>query len=99
MTGPATSIKPTSSETVGGVYNVTPPVLQDGQGAALQFDINGRLKTTSGTLSAAPSFTPANSTKPTSSEIVGGVYNVVPPVLADGQGAALQLDVNGNLKI
>lgn len=38
-----------------------------------------------------------NSSSPSTAEIVGGVYNVVPPVLTDGQAAALQLDVNGKL--
>jgi hypothetical protein len=39
-----------------------------------------------------------NSSEPTTAEVVGGVYNTAPPVLVDGQAAALQLDVNGNLK-
>jgi len=38
-----------------------------------------------------------NSAAPTTAEIVGGVYNATPPVLEDGQAAALQLDVNGKL--
>jgi hypothetical protein len=38
-----------------------------------------------------------NSPAPTTAEVVGGVYNVSPPVLADGQAAALQVDVNGKL--
>lgn len=33
---------------VGGVFNTTPPTLTNGQQAALQFDVNGNLKTTSG---------------------------------------------------
>lgn len=41
---------------------------------------------------------PPNSAKPTTAEIVGGSYNLTPPVLVDGQAASLQLDVNGNLK-
>lgn len=36
---------PTTAEMVGGVYNVTPPTLQDGQAAALQLDVNGKLIT------------------------------------------------------
>lgn len=39
-----------------------------------------------------------NSAKPTTAEIVGGTYNLVPPVLQDGQAASVQLDINGNVK-
>jgi hypothetical protein len=39
-----------------------------------------------------------NSGQPTTAELVGGVYNASEPNLVDGQGAALQLDENGNLK-
>jgi hypothetical protein len=38
-----------------------------------------------------------NSPAPTTAELVGGVYNSVPPTLAEGQAASLQLDVNGKL--
>lgn len=38
-----------------------------------------------------------NSSAPTTAEIIGGVYNVTPPVLTDGQATALQVDVNGKL--
>ena len=38
-----------------------------------------------------------NSAAPTTAEVVGGVYNVPPPVLTDGQATALQVDVNGKL--
>jgi hypothetical protein len=41
---------------------------------------------------------PPNSSKPTTAENVGGVYNANTPTLVDGQASALQLDVNGNLK-
>lgn len=36
---------PTTAEIVGGIYNATPPTLQDGQAAALQLDVNGKLIT------------------------------------------------------
>lgn len=40
-----------------------------------------------------------NSAAPTTAQVTGGVYNATPPTLQDGQGAAIQLDVNGNIKI
>lgn len=39
---------PTTAEVIGGVYNATPPVLVDGQAAALQIDVNGKLITSGG---------------------------------------------------
>lgn len=39
-----------------------------------------------------------NSPVPTTAEVVGGVNNLTPPALADGQAAALQLDAAGRLK-
>jgi len=36
---------------------------------------------------------------PTKAEVVGGQYNSSAPTLTNGQGAGLQLDVNGNLKV
>jgi len=42
------SAAPTTSQPVGGVYSATPPVLKDGQAAALQLDINGKLITSGG---------------------------------------------------
>lgn len=39
------SSAPTTAEIVGGVYNATPPTLQDGQAAAIQLDVNGKLIT------------------------------------------------------
>ena len=41
------SAKPTTGAIVGGVYNVTAPVLVDGQATPLQTDANGKLLTTS----------------------------------------------------
>ena len=41
---------------------------------------------------------PTNSSAPTTSVLVGGVYNATLPVVLDTQGVALQTDVNGNLK-
>lgn len=45
MTKGVNSPAPTTAEVVGGVYNATPPVLQDGQATALQVDVNGKLIT------------------------------------------------------
>lgn len=42
--------------------------------------------------------TGVNSSAPTTGEIIAGVYNATPPTLVDGQAAALQLDINGQLK-
>lgn len=40
-----------------------------------------------------------NSSTPTTAPVVGGTYNLVPPVLVDGQAASLQCDINGNLRL
>lgn len=40
-----------------------------------------------------------NSPKPTTGEIVGGVYNAAGETLVDGQGTPLQTDVHGNLLV
>jgi hypothetical protein len=42
---------------------------------------------------------PVNGAKPSTSFIVGGVYNSISPVIPDGSACAFQFDVNGNLKI
>jgi hypothetical protein len=42
---------------------------------------------------------PLNSSKPSTSEIVGAVYNATPPAPTDGQPVALQSDSAGNLKV
>jgi hypothetical protein len=44
VSGP-NSAKPTTGATVAGVYNATPPVLEDGQACPIQVDINGQIKT------------------------------------------------------
>lgn len=40
-----------------------------------------------------------NSPAPTTSFLVGGVFNIVAPAPVDGQECALQLDANGNLLV
>jgi hypothetical protein len=45
---PKNAPKPTTSEIVGGTYNATPDVLEDGQADSLQLDVNGNLKVTVG---------------------------------------------------
>jgi hypothetical protein len=42
------SAAPTTAQVIGGVYNATPPVLVDGQAAAIQLDVNGKIQTTGG---------------------------------------------------
>ena len=42
------SSSPTTAIVLGGVYNATPPVLQDGQAAAVQLNSDGSLKTSGG---------------------------------------------------
>ena len=42
---------------------------------------------------------PLNSPKPTTSVVVGGVYNVTTPAPADKQALALQTDNEGNLLV
>jgi hypothetical protein len=39
-----------------------------------------------------------NSAKPTTGEVVAGVYNATPPVLVDGQACPIQIDINGQIK-
>ena len=39
-----------------------------------------------------------NSSSPTTAIVLGGVYNATPPVLVDGQAAAVQLNSDGSLK-
>jgi outer membrane protein assembly factor BamE (lipoprotein component of BamABCDE complex) len=50
-----------NSDLVGGVYNSSPPTLTTGQQAALQFDVNGNLKTNVANTNANGRATPANS--------------------------------------
>lgn len=45
-----------------------------------------------------PPISGPNSSKPTTGEVVAGVYNVTLPVLVDGQACPIQLDVNGQIK-
>lgn len=40
-----------------------------------------------------------NSAKPTTGEVVAGVYNNSQPALVDGQACQLQTDINGNLRV
>jgi hypothetical protein len=40
-----------------------------------------------------------NSSKPTTAQVIGGVYDAVPPVLNDGDASSLELDSSGNLKV
>jgi hypothetical protein len=47
----------------------------------------------------ADSIGPLNSSAPTTSQLVGAVYNAVSPTPADKQALALQADANGNLKV
>ena len=42
---------------------------------------------------------PLNAFKPTTSFVIGGVYNATSPAPVSGQACAFQLDANGNLKI
>jgi hypothetical protein len=42
---------------------------------------------------------PLNSAAPTTSQVVGGVYNAVVPTPASGQALALQVDNEGNLLV
>src|SRR6266403_2566009 len=69
---------PTTAEITGGVYNTTPPVLQDGQAAALQLDINGKLITSgSGGGGGNVNLTGINSVPPS-------LTNPLPVELSDG---------------
>lgn len=46
-----------------------------------------------------PPSSPPNSSKPTTAEIVGGVFNAAGETLVDGQATPLQTDANGNLLV
>lgn len=77
MTQGINSPKPTTSEIVGGVYNVTPPVLVDGQAAALQVDVNGKLITSGSGGGGNVNITGINSSPP-------ALSNPLPVELSDG---------------
>lgn len=75
--GPNSS-KPTTGEVVAGVYNVTPPVLVDGQACAIQVDVNGQIKTSGGGGSSSNvNITGINGTAP-------ALTNPLPVELSDG---------------
>lgn len=75
------SSAPTTAEIIGGVYNATPPVLQDGQASAIQLDINGQVKTTGGGGSGGNvNITGVNGSAP-------ALTNPLPVELSDGSAA------------
>src|SRR5579859_24054 len=72
---------PTTAEVIGGVYNVTPPTLSDGQAVALQVDVNGKLITSgSGGGGGNVNITGVNSNPP-------ALNNPLPVELSDGSNA------------
>jgi hypothetical protein len=71
-----------SSYLTGGTFNVTPPVLNDGDLAPFQFDAAGNLKiTTTGGSSANPAASPTGAAVPASADYqginIGGILNGV----------------------
>src|SRR6059058_3111405 len=68
---------PTTAEIIGGIYNVTPPVLLDGQAAAIQIDVNGNIKTSGGGGGGNVNVTGINSVAP-------ALTNPLPVELSDG---------------
>jgi hypothetical protein len=81
---PKNAPKPTTSEIVGGTYNATPDVLEDGQADSLQLDVNGNLKVTvGGGAPGAPlnvNIADVNGTSP-------ALTNPLPVELSDGVNA------------
>jgi hypothetical protein len=77
--GPNSSA-PTTAEIVGGVYNATPPVLNDGQATALQVDINGKLITSGSGGTSNVNIADVNGNPP-------ALTNPLPVELSDGTNA------------
>lgn len=79
--GPVAPGSPASkSDLIGGIYNTTPPALTNGQQAALQSDIKGRLQTSSAPASSLVTITPSDATVLSTSLraiYVGGSGNLV----------------------
>lgn len=80
-----------------GRYNSVLPTLNNGQGAAIAVDINGRIITSStGGGTAAIS---DGGTSPLASMMVGGEFLTSAPTLTNGQSQTLLLDSKGNLDV
>lgn len=89
----------TKSSLGGGQYNSTPPTLTNGQQAALQFDVNGNLKTNA-TVTIPGSVTVTGNVASGATDSgnpvkTGGVYNSTTPTFTNGQRADTQVDTTG----
>lgn len=69
------------SSMAGGVYNVTPPTLTNGQQAGVQLDVNGNVKTT-GTIGSITSITNPIGVKGLDGATIATGFNPVPVIIA-----------------
>ena len=104
-----------TSHGLPGIYNSSAITLSDGQGAALALDSSGRILTSAlltgdlqlgaveikdGTTDARLTVLADNAAGGTpTAAVVGTQYNLTPPTYSTADIAALQSDVNGNLKV
>lgn len=93
---------PAGTQVMLCTYQSATQTLTSGSPGFLQCDVNGNLKTASGTGTAADQI--QGNVASGSSDIgnpvkTGGVYNTTPPTFANGQRGDSQIDVNGNLNV
>src|SRR5277367_2137951 len=85
---------------VAGVFNSVSPTLSSGQGAALQLDSTGNLRTrVIGGSNNPVDFAGQNASSNPNAFAVGGQFNASPTTISSGFYSPLQLDSSGNLKI
>jgi hypothetical protein len=71
----------------------TTPLYLAGRYGGVTIDVNGNLCTGGSIPGTAPT------TAPTSTSIIGGVYNLTPPTVTSGQAVPLQTDNDGSLRV
>lgn len=85
------------------LYRASTPTLVNNQGASLGLDVNGNLLVSLAgdtvNISAGIADQTAFTAGATVQMPVGGVYQVTPTTLTDGQAAAIAVDVNRNIKV
>lgn len=85
---------------MSGVYNLTPPTLQDGQKVEDQVDVNGRRLVVSGSSGATADQIQGNAAAGAADSgnpvKVGGRYNSTKPTLTDGQRGDAQTGARGS---
>jgi hypothetical protein len=88
---------PTTQQAEVDTFGSQFAVIRDAAGNAIGDQL---LSTTYWFQTVLPSTGPASpGTAATFSDLVGGIYNLTPPTLTDGQQSSLQLDANGRLLV